>query len=100
MGLAIDGGILSTRIEYPVTTGEGKVEMLRRIVNARANAVAVAGFGDSYKTDGAFIRYIVRQVLPGGAKGFGLMINGSSHLPGFEGLFMCANQSETVCPHD
>ena len=92
--LAIDGGILSTRIEYPVTTGEGKVEVLRRLVNARPHAVAVAGFGDSYKTDGAFLRYIVRQTLPGGAKGFALMINGTNKTPEFDGLFTCVNQSE------
>ena len=94
--LAIDGGILSTRIEYPVTTGEGKVEVLRRLVNARKNAVAVAGFGDSYKTDGAFLRYIVRQTLPGGAKGFALMINASGSDSGYEGLFTCVCQSEIV----
>ena len=94
--LAIDGGILSTRIEYPVTTGEGKVEVLRHLVNARKNAVAVAGFGDSYRTDGAFLRYIVRQTLPGGAKGFALMINGSGSKDGYEGLFTCVRQSEIV----
>ena len=94
--LAVDGGILSTRIEYPVTTGEGKVEVLRRLVNARPHAVAVAGFGDSYRTDGAFLRYIVRQTLPGGAKGFALMINGTHKAPEFEGLFTCVNQSEVV----
>ena len=94
--LAIDGGILSTRIEYPVTTGEGKVEVLRHLVNARKNAVAVAGFGDSYRTDGAFLRYIVRQTLPGGAKGFALMINGSGSKDGYEGLFTCVRQSEVV----
>ena len=94
--LAIDGGILSTRIEYPVTTGEGKVEVLRRLVNARKNAVAVAGFGDSYRTDGAFLRYIVRQTLPGGARGFALMINGSGSDAGYEGLFTCVRQTEIV----
>ena len=94
--LAVDGGILSTRIEYPVTTGEGKVEVLRRLVNARPHAVAVAGFGDSYRTDGAFLRSIVRQTLPGGAKGFALMINGSCKEPGYEGLFTCVTQIETV----
>ena len=94
--LAVDGGILSTRIEYPVTTGEGKVEVLRRLVNARPHAVAVAGFGDSYRTDGAFLRYIVRQTLPGGAKGFALMINGSCREEGYEGLFTCVTQIETV----
>ena len=94
--LAIDGGILSTRIEYPVTTGEGKVEVLRRLVSARPHAVAVAGFGDSYKTDGAFLRYIVHQTLPGGAKGFALMINGTHKTSEYEGLFTCVNQSEVV----
>ena len=94
--LAIDGGVLSTRIEYPVTTGEGKIEVLRRLVNARKNAVAVAGFGDSYRTDGAFLRYIVRQTLPGGARGFALMINGSGSASGYEGLFTCVRQSEIV----
>ena len=94
--LVIDEGILSTRIEYPVTTGEGKVEVLRRLVNARKNAVAVAGFGDSYRTDGAFLRYIVRQTLPGGARGFALMINGSGSDTGYEGLFTCVRQTEIV----
>lgn len=94
--LAIDGGILSTRIEYPVTTGEGKVEVLRRLVNAHKSAYAIAGFGDSYRTDGAFLRYIVRQTLPGGAKGFALMINGSGSKDGFEGLFTCVRQAEVV----
>ena len=94
--LAIDGGILSTRIEYPVTTGEGKIEVLRRLVNSRPHAVAVAGFGDSYRTDGAFLRYIVRQTLPGGAKGFALMINGTNKTPEYEGLFTCVNQAEVT----
>ena len=94
--LAIDGGILSTRIEYPVTTGEGKIEVLRRLVNSRPHAVAVAGFGDSYKTDGAFLRYIVRQTLPGGAKGFALMINGTNKTPEYEDLFVCVNQAEVT----
>lgn len=94
--LVIDEGILSTRIEYPVTTGEGKVEVLRRLVNARKNAVAVAGFGDSYRTDGAFLRYIVRQTLPGGARGFALMINGSGSDTGYDGLFTCVRQTEIV----
>ena len=96
MRLTIDGGILSTRIEYPVTTGEGKIEIVRRLVNAHANAVAVAGFGDSYKTDGPFLRYIVRQTLPGGAKGFALMVNGMCPQPGYEGLFTCVKQNEVA----
>ena len=94
--LTVDGEILSTRIEYPVTTGEGKVELLRRLVTARKSAYAVAAFGDSYRTDGAFLRYVVLQTLPGGAKGFALMINGSSFEPGYDGLFTCVKQAELV----
>ena len=91
-----DGGRLTTRIEYPVPFGEGKVEVVRRLVLARPNGVAVAGFGNSYSTDGAFLRYIVSQPLPGGAKGFALMINGGKPKPGYEGLFRLVEQKATL----
>ena len=91
-----DGGRMTTRIVYPVPYGEGKVENVRQLVLARPNGIAVAGFGNSYTTDGAFLRYIVSQPLPGGAKGFAMMINGGVEQPGFEGLFKCVEQTE-VC---
>lgn len=91
-----DGGRLTTRIEYPVPFGEGKVEVVRRLVLARPNGVAVAGFGNSYSTDGAFLRYIVSQPLPGGARGLALMINGGKPKPGYEGLFRLAEQRKTL----
>ena len=91
-----DGGRLTTRVVYPVPYGEGKVESVRQLVLARPNGVAVAGFGNSYSTDGAFLRYIVSQPLPGGAKGLAMMINGGSEMPGFAGLFKLVNQAE-VC---
>ena len=94
--VGIDGGRITTRIEHPVPYNEGKVETVRRIVNARAHGVAVAGFGNSYSTDGPFLRYIVTQSLPGGAKGFALMINGNRPPAAYEGLFMCVTQDE-VC---
>ncbi len=91
-----DGGRLTTRIEYPVPFGEGKVELVRRVVLARPNGVAVAGFGNSYSTDGAFLRYIATQHLPGNAKGFALMINGGKPRPGYDGLFRLVEQKETM----
>ena len=94
--VGIDGGIITTRIEEPVPYGEGKVEVMRRIVNARKGAYAVAGFGNSYQTDGPFLRYIVRQALPGGARGYALMINGFEPLPGYEGLFTNVTQDEVA----
>lgn len=90
----IDGGYMTSKVIHPVPMGEGKVENVRRLVLARPNGVAVAGFGNSYSTDGNFLRYIVTQHLPGNAKGFALMINGGTPKPGFAGLFTCVSQSE------
>ena len=97
--VAEDGGRITTRLEYPVPFGEGKVEIVRRVVLARPHGVAVAGFGNSYSTDGAFLRYIVTQHLPGGARGVALMINGGKPKPGYEGLFRCVTQDETTGTH-
>ena len=92
----IVGGRITTRIMHPVPFGEGKVENVRDLVLSRLNGVAVAGFGNSYSTDGNFLRYIVTQHLPGGAKGFAMMINGGAEKAGFEGLFRQVDQDETV----
>ncbi len=94
--VAIDGGRMTTRIIYPIPMGEGKIENVREIVLARPNGVAVAGFGNSYSTDGNFLRYIVTQYLPGGVKGFALMINGGKEPSGFEGLFKLVKQTQLV----
>ena len=92
------GGRFTTQLEYPVPYAEGKVEIVRRVVLSRPGGFAVAGFGNSYSTDGAFLRYIVSQRLPGGASGKALMINGGKPRPGYEGLFRCVEQSETAGP--
>jgi len=88
----IAGGRLTTELVYPIPYGEGKVENVRALVRARGNGVAVAGFGNSYSTDGAFLRYIVTQALPGGARGFALMINGGEPPADYRGLFTCVTQ--------
>ncbi len=77
--------------------GEGKVENVRSIVLSRPNGVAIAAFGNSYSTDGAFLRYISTQPsLPGGAKGTAVMINGGRNVPGYTEHFITVSQSETV----
>ena len=88
----IDGGRMTTRVVHPVPYGPGKVENVRRLVLARPHGVAVAGFGNSYSTDGAFLKYIADQRLPGGAKGVSVMINGGKSKPGYEGCFWLVNQ--------
>ena len=96
IGVEIVGGCLTTKIVYPIPNGEGKVENLREFVLARPNGVAVAAFGNSYSTDGAFLRYVATQPsLPGGAKGTALMINGGKTVPGYTEHFITADQSET-----
>jgi len=94
--IAIDAGYLTTKIIYPVPYDAGKVENVRELVLARPHGVAVAGFGNSYSTDAEFMKYIVTQPLPGGAKGFALMINGGPERDGYKGLFRLVEQDETM----
>ena len=90
-------GRITTRIEYPVPDGEGKVDNLRDIVLARPHGVAVAAFGNSYSTDGAFLRYVATQPsLPGGAKGTAVMINGRKPVDGYVEHFIRVSQDETM----
>ncbi len=96
--VAVEGGRMTTKVIHPVPYGEGKVENMRELTLSRPGGVAVAGFGNSYSTDGPFLKYIVNQSLPGGAKGFALMINGGKEKPGFEGLFRLETQSELAVP--
>ena len=92
----IDGGRMTTRVVHPVPYGPGKVENVRRFVLSRPDGVAVAGFGNSYSTDGAFLKYISDQRLPGGAKGVAVMINGGSPKPGYEGCFRLVKQEKVM----
>ena len=90
-------GRITTQIVYPLPDGEGKVENLRDIVLARPHGVAVAAFGNSYSTDGAFLRYVAKQPsLPGGAVGTAVMINGRHPAEGYAEHFVKVAQDETV----
>jgi phosphoserine phosphatase len=91
----IAGGRITTQLEYPLPMNEGKVECVREVLNARPGAVAVAAFGNSYWTDGPFMRYVAVNPLPGGAKATALMINGGTPPPEYAGLFRLAEQAET-----
>jgi len=86
------GGLITTRILYPIPYGEGKVEAVRELVLSRPQGVAVAGFGNSYGTDGPFLRYIATQPLPGGAKPLSTMINGGAVPEAYRGLFNLVSQ--------
>ena len=93
--VAIDGDRVTARIIYPIPNGEGKVENVREFVLACPHGVAVAAFGNSYSTDGAFLRYVATQPsLPGGAKGTAVMINGGKTVSGYTEHFITVGQDE------
>ena len=93
----LSAGHVTTDVVYPLPMGEGKVEVVRELVLSRQHGVAVAGFGNSYSTDGAFLRYIATQPsLPGGAKGTAVMVNGGKVVPGYTEHFICVDQDEVT----
>ena len=95
--VVLDGDRVTTKVVHPVPNGEGKVENVREFVLARPHGVAVAAFGNSYSTDGAFLRYVATQpALPGGAKGTAVMINGGKVVPGYTEHFITVDQEEVV----
>ena len=93
----IEGDMVTSRVVHPLPMGEGKVENVRGLVLARPHGVAVAAFGNSYSTDGAFLRYVATQPsLPGGAKGTAVMINGGGAVPGYSEHFILVEQNAVV----
>lgn len=96
-GVRVDvvAGRVTDRVQHPVPTGEGKVEIVRELVCGRPGGVAVAAFGNSYSTDAAFLRYVATQPsLPGGARGTAVMVNGGAARPGYTEHFVCVSQDE------
>ena len=93
----LSAGYVTTDVVHPVPMGEGKVEAVRELVLSRPHGVAVAAFGNSYSTDGAFLRYVAKQPsLPGGAKGTAVMVNGGKVVPGYTEHFICVDQSDVM----
>jgi len=96
-------GRLTEEIVYPVTWNAGKLEKIRTIVaqmerEAPGRRVYVlAGFGDSYSTDGPFLRFIATQSLPAG-KPVAVFWNSQQEPDEYRGLFYHARHSLTV--HD
>ena len=76
-------GIITDEIVEPITYAEGKTENLKELVKYfkkkhRADQVFVlAGFGNSYHTDGHFLNYIA-QIRNGSEPALSVMINGGT----------------------
>ena len=90
----IRDGIMTPNLIMPIPYAEGKVAYLKQIVESQKNGFPVAAFGNSYSTDAAFLEYIVRQELPGGAHGYALMINGGTVPQKYANLFHCVKQDK------
>jgi phosphoserine phosphatase len=73
-------GRLTREVLHPITSAEGKTARLKEIVQtAQAETpdrpvFAIAAFGNDFATDGPFVAYVARQVLPAGTP-LGVMIN-------------------------
>jgi len=97
----IEDGNITEKLVYPVTWSHGKTEKLQAIVKAtEANnpgkkVVVLASFGNSYNTDGPFMKYVAEQSLPAG-KPISVMINGGAAPEGYQQLFLEVNQTNIV----
>lgn len=102
--LLIEHGQLTEKLVYPVTWSDGKTEKLKAIVaemqklHPSKEVVVIAAFGNSYSTDGPFMKYVAKQVLPAG-KPLAVMINGGEAPATYHDLFWQVNQFETVNKH-
>lgn len=91
----LDGIITSEEIE-PVTYAEGKTEKLKLIIDSHMQdkkteqVFILAGFGNSFHTDGPFLQYIAEQRLLAGQPTT-VMINGGNAPEEYEGMFREVN---------
>ena len=61
------------------------------------HGVALAGFGNSYRTDGPFLRYIATQPsLPDGIRATSVMINVGKARPGYTEHFTTFGENDVV----
>ena len=90
--MKIENGITTSTEIPPVTFAEGKRTKIELIVKKilmekKADYVFVlAGFGNSFRTDGAFLKYISEQKLQAG-KPISVMINGGKSPEIYKGKF-------------
>ncbi len=91
--------ILTEEINYPVTWADGKTARIQEVLKTKRFSskptYVLAGFGNSYGTDGPFLKWIASQTLPAG-KPLSVMINGGKEPEKYQGLFKLVDQVEVV----
>ena len=99
--LKIENGRLTETLVYPVTWSHGKTRKLISIVEEAKrrdpgkHIVVLAAFGNSYSTDGPFMKYVSTRNLPKG-KPLALMINGGRAPVAYQGFFNQVQQFNIV----
>jgi len=90
-------GRIARGVERPVPYAGGKTDIIKKIdVSVRASGVRhfiLAGFGNSYESDGPFLSWIASQKLPAGAPA-AVMINGGGPPPGYSDRFTSLELAE------
>jgi phosphoserine phosphatase len=99
--IRVRDGRLTEEIVYPITWNKGKLEKIEALVAAMENespkrrVFMLAGFGDSYTTDGPFLKFIATQSLPAG-KPIAVFYDSKSEPEEYRGLFYQARHAATV----
>ncbi|HEY4416209.1 MAG TPA: haloacid dehalogenase-like hydrolase [Verrucomicrobiae bacterium] len=94
-------GRLTGELIYPLTWNVGKRETIQQIVAETERAqpgkkvYVLAGFGDSYATDGPFLKFIATQQLPAG-KPISVFYDNTNAPDEYRGLFYQASHFVTV----
>jgi phosphoserine phosphatase len=97
----IRDGRLTEELVYPVTWNIGKRRKVQQVVADTERAqpgqkvFVLAGFGDSYNTDGPFLKFIAAQQLPAG-KAISVFYDDTNAPPEYRGLFYQASHRATV----
>ncbi len=96
IAMKTEKGKISTTPVEPVTYAEGKTEVIKMKVGELKNKTngsvyILAGFGNSYGTDGHFLAYISKLQLPA-QKTISVMINGGETPAQYKNLFLEVTQ--------
>jgi len=97
----LKNGRLTEELVYPLTWSIGKQQKILEVVagierqQPGMKVYVLAGFGDSYRTDGPFLEYIVRQTLPAG-RPISVFYDNTNAPPEYQGLFYQASHHATV----
>ena len=97
----IRDGRLTEELVYPLTWNIGKREKIKEVAaqmereQPGKKVFILAGFGDSYNTDGPFLKFIATQTLPAG-KAISVFYDDTNAPPEYRGVFYQASHKATV----